>query len=205
MKLKVTGQRTARHLIFALVVLLLGSVLSNASPITYTVARTIGTGSVTGFIETDGTLGVLSAGNFVDWSLLLNDGVSTFNLYGPLSGNNSVAYSQGSDASASATQLLFNFSGIDNGILLFQDGLFSGDHYYCAATQLGICYQGETVVPISVLSSFQNVARSGNIVIGTAVPEPGTYGLMLTGLGLLLGKRGTLGGLRAKLKANARN
>ena len=35
----------------------------------------------------------------------------------------------------------------------------------------------------------QTVERSGNIVIAGDVPEPGTYTLLLTGLGVLMGKR----------------
>lgn len=198
MKLKIAGKKKGLHLIITFIVVLVGAAVCNASPITYSVARTIGLGSVTGFIETDGSLGVLSAANFVDWSLLLNDGTSTYTITGPLSGSNSVAFVQGADTTASATQLLFDFSGVDNGILLFQQGLFSGQHYYCAATQLGTCYQGETVVPIDVFSSFQNASRSGNIVIGTAgsaVPEPGTlmmFGSGIVGLAGLLRRRTNL-------------
>ena len=91
---------------------------------------------------------------------------------------------QGADTTAIATQLLFDFSGIDNGIL-FQQQLFSGMHYHCAATQSGTCFQGETVVPQSVFTSFHNVTRSGSIAIETAtspVPEPSTYGLVLSSL-----------------------
>lgn len=204
MQLKFPGKTMGRYLAFTVVVMLFGVVVANASPITYSVNRTIGIGSVTGFIETDGTLGGLTAANVVDWSLLLNDGTSTYTITGPLSGSNSVVYSQGADVTASATQLLFNFSGVDNGIFLFQQGLFSGTHYYCDATQTGACFAGETVVPISVFSSYQNAPRSGDVVIGTAggsaVPEPGTYGLMLTGLGILMRKRSSLGSLWTNLK-----
>ncbi len=124
---------------------------------------------------------------------MLNDGISIHTITGPSSGNNSVVYEQGADATATASQLLFNFSGTDNGILLFQQGLFSGQHYYCGATQLGTCFQGETVTPISVFSSYQNAARTGDIVIGTAVPEPGT--LMMFGSGIV----GLAGILRRKI------
>ena len=72
MKPRIAGKKKGLHLIITLIVMLVGSVVCNASPITYNVARTIGVGSVTGFIETDGSLGVLSAADFVDWSLLLN-------------------------------------------------------------------------------------------------------------------------------------
>jgi len=114
MKLRVTGKSKGLGLIFGLAVLLMGTGVCSAGPTTYSVDRTIGTGTITGFIETDGSLGVLGAGNFVDWSLLLNVGTDTYTLYGPSSGNNSSVYVQGSDVTATATQVLFNFNGSDN-------------------------------------------------------------------------------------------
>ena len=49
--------------------LVLGCSLSAfAAPITYNVNHTIGTGSIVGSIETDGTLGVLSTTNILDWT-----------------------------------------------------------------------------------------------------------------------------------------
>jgi PEP-CTERM motif len=204
MKATVARKKQWPHLIVALIVMLLGAVVCSASPITYDVNRTIGIGSVTGFIETDGTTGVLGAGDFVDWSLLLNDGTNTYNLYGPLSGSNSSVYVQGSDVTASATQLLFNFSGTDNGYFLFQYGvgIHDGYHYYCDATFSGICLAGETVAP-AYYTQGQTASRSGNVVIGTVastVPEPGTYSLMLTGLGLLMRKRRALGSILSNRK-----
>jgi hypothetical protein len=53
--------------------------------------------------------------------------------------------------------LFFNFSGIHYGMLLFQQRLFSGDHYYCDATQPLECLPGETVVPLSTRLGLQNV------------------------------------------------
>jgi hypothetical protein len=50
--------------------------LSKADTI-YDVSLTVGTGNVTGFIQTDGTSGQLSTSNIVDWNLLLSAGTST--------------------------------------------------------------------------------------------------------------------------------
>lgn len=180
---KFAGKVRAFVMSAALLALLLASVLGYASNITYTVNRTIGVGSVTGFIQTDGTIGGLSSADVTDWSLTLFDGTSTYILNGPLSGNNSVVYTQGSDVSASATQLLFNFSGADNGLFLFQNGLFSGNHYYCSATQLGDCLgPGETVAPINFFTGHQFISESGSVVIGTAVPEPASLALLGSGI-----------------------
>lgn len=121
------------------------------------------------------------------------DGTSTFTLLGPLSGHNSAVFVQGADTEAFGTFLLFNFSGIDNGVFLFQQGLFSGNHYYCDASQPGPCVlPGETVVPISVTVGCQNADLDGVMVIGNAAgttPEPGSCALLLTGVVLVLRNR----------------
>jgi len=186
MKLRFLPKVSAFHLSAVLLVVLFASVLSFTSPITYTVNRTIGTGSVTGFIETDGTLAVLSPSNIVNWSLTLfapTSSPTTYDLFGPLSGNNSSVYISGSDTTASSTQLLFNFSGTDFGYLLFQYGvgIHDGNHYYCAATFSGICLQGETVSP-QYYTNGQNAGRSGSVVIGTAFPEPSSLALLGSGV-----------------------
>jgi len=199
MKLTFPGKVRALYLSAALVLVLFASVLGYANTITYSVNRTVGTGSVTGFIETDGTLGVLGPSNIVDWSLALyapTSSPTTFDLYGPLSGNNSGVYMAGSDTTASTTQLLFNFSGSDNGYLLFQSGPHDGYHYYCDATFSGICLQGETDAP-QYFTSGQTTTPSGNVVIGTAsaVPEPAS--LALLGSGILA----AAGAVRRRFKA----
>jgi hypothetical protein len=164
---------------------LLGASGASAN-IVYTVNQTIGGGSVTGTLTTDGATGVLGASDFLGWNLTLKGLMGAmFNL----TQGNSVAFVQGSDVNATLTDITFNFGGGDNGILLFQDGLFSGTHYWCNATQNGDCFQGKTVAPISIFdSSSQNVPASGIQVIASvsaAVPEPSTWALMLLGFASL--------------------
>lgn len=171
MKLKVEGKTVGFHLMAILVAMLLWVGVSTAAPITYSVNRTIAAGSVTGTIQTDGTMGVLAAANVTDWNLTLFDGTNTFVLTGPASGNNSHVFITGSDVTATANSLLFNFSGIDLGYLLFQVSFGSGQHYYCDATYLGPCLAGETVVPLAV-PVFQHISPSGNTIIGTVGVAP---------------------------------
>lgn len=157
-----------------------GLVGAEASPITYSVDRTVGAGSVIGTIETDGATGVLSQSNILAWNLELNGVGASFNLTSGMAGN-SVVELTGSDLTAAPGALSFNFNGSDGGYLLFQDGLFSGSHYYCdQAGPSGPCIVGESVVPeFYTDASAQIVPRTGTQVIGTAatVPEPGPLAL----------------------------
>jgi hypothetical protein len=162
--------------------------------ITYDISRSIGTATVTGFIETDGNTGTLAIIDIVDWNLVLTNQGAALNLEGPLSGNNSVdSDSQlDGDLTASATDLLFDFGAANAGYLLFQTtGLFgSGEQYYCdaATNQNFVCATGEEIVPVSIFdpTTYANTGPLTNTVIiasvpGTApVPEPTAVFLVST-------------------------
>ncbi|WP_136439567.1 VPLPA-CTERM sorting domain-containing protein [Pacificoceanicola onchidii] len=105
--------------------LLLAGVLASlsgaAQAATYTVNLAPGSGSVVGFFETDGTLGQLSYGSILDWSLTIttNGGTDTIN-----PGNAGFSYNSGSTAwTATATELLFDFSDPTGDHVHFQGGL----------------------------------------------------------------------------------
>ena len=191
MNLRRWKKRVGFHAAVALTATLLGAGVCNAGPITYHVNQTIGGGSVVGTIQTDGAIGVLGSADITAWNLDLNGPGATFNI----TNANSVMFMTGSDVTATATDLFFDFSGADGGILLFQQGLFSGAHYYCDATTTAACLQGASVTPQTFANtSFQNVAVAGNHVIGTAaaVAEPAVlavFGTGLLGLGLVRRRR----------------
>jgi hypothetical protein len=88
-----------------------------SAQITYTVNQTVGTGSMTGYITTDGKIGALSVTDIVGWNLTLKDGTTTIVLT-PLNDYVGVI---GSDLTASATNLMFNFSNGDYGQVVFAD------------------------------------------------------------------------------------
>jgi len=168
--------------------------LAHAGPIVYNVNQSIGTGSVTGTLTTDGTIGTLSGANFTAWSLLLSVPGQTFTLdqtnsvvlnyvsgfYGP---NNA-------DLTATAQNILFNFDGTDGGYFGIQQGPYSGNHYWCSATitqGFDCAAGGQTVAPISVFSSYQFQGFRGNQILATAAvsaaPEPATWSMMILGFG----------------------
>jgi len=86
----------------------------SALAITYNVNQTIGLSTVTGYIQTDGTIGALSHSNLTDWTLTVNfnSGATVSTLLGPLSGNNSdvlIPFALVNSFSATDSQLLFDF------------------------------------------------------------------------------------------------
>jgi hypothetical protein len=159
--------------------------------IIYTINRDIGAGSVTGFVETDGTLGILGEANIVDWSLTLDegDGQSPFTINGPLSGNNSELDVLGDGLSATLTELLFDFSGMLDFVLFQNPVTGSGINYWCAENS-ALCAgsSNSETVNREGPSEFATATHTGLVAIGTAnvVPEPSTlalFGCALAGLG----------------------
>lgn len=81
---------------------------------TYDVHRVVGSGIISGTIETNGATGVLASTDIIDWNLTVDaDGIpATFGLLlGPISGDNSsITFLEGSALTATATALFFDFS-----------------------------------------------------------------------------------------------
>lgn len=171
--------------IVSLAFLSLGASTSNAS-IVYNVDRTIGSGTVIGYIETDETIGVLGAANIIDWAFTL----SAPNLSsGPtvlIAASNSGAtiFATGTSLVASATELSFNFLPNQSSRFSFADFLTAYALNSCFDSSLANeCIQRDATIPNT---DAQGVMNSGPIVIGTAaVPLPATmwfFGSALIGL-----------------------
>ncbi len=81
----------------------------------YDVNRTVGAATISGYIETDGTLGVILTQNVVDWSLQIDNGSESVTLRGPASGDNSVFGQVGIGMVASPEALSQPVSGGSSG------------------------------------------------------------------------------------------
>jgi hypothetical protein len=163
--------------------------LSSADSVVYPVDETVGGGSVTGYIETDGTIGALNTGNVTDWNLLLNDGANTLDLLGPLSGSANSAFSViGSALTATQGQLFFDFSSSTPGTAIFQSPFIgSGQDYWCLQTGSDCGMQTaaqslelDPTATIQISNFIGNQAISGPSSM--VAPEPSGFSLVILGL-----------------------
>jgi hypothetical protein len=195
----------------AFVVLLLGAMMGAQAQasVTYTVNETITgplngvagnptqTDSVVGSITTDGTLGVLHAGNIQSWDLDLIDVTNPPNNIELTQANSLVPIDFGSVLNATATGLFFDFTS--TGAFAFQadfPGAASGFHYWCLSQGYYGCLDGNSIAPGNV---YPTLGGDDLVVAGTGtqgqvgnsplnqpppgVPEPAAWAMMLLGFG----------------------
>lgn len=153
----------------------------------YNVNRTIGAGTVTGFIETDGTIGSLSFANITDWSLdifapNINGGAVVSSNFG------AGTFMTAPFVTATADDLLFDFD--TSGVFGFWGD--TSDDWWCLAggSDAG-CFvsPGESIgYSDTAYAAAQFVRYTGTMSFAsraTSVPEPGTVALLATGLAAL--------------------
>ena len=164
-------------------------IVLRASDITYDVNQVVGSGSVTGTITTDGTLGLVGTGDIVDWDLTINDGLASSEFV-LTSANSQEEVASSSDLSATASQLFFNFSGGDGGIFLIESTTLGDAGPFvcwetgnsCGSFGMGVSLSadwGERDTVGTTIEGDQVIANAE-----TATPEPGT--ILLLGSGLLM-------------------
>lgn len=162
---------------------LIAPTVLKADNIEYAVDQSLPSGSITGTITTDGTLGTLAAANIVGWNLTSMVGASS-QVLTPL---DSQVSGTGNDLTATPTALTLDFSNLNYGYLSFNAispdlgyavwvaGYVSGSYGYVAAN----------VTDNVGLETYQYESGSQGIATVTDTPEPGTSSLMLIGLGFL--------------------
>jgi len=188
-----------KTLMLAAALAALGLAASSVQATVYTVNDTVGAGGVTGSITTDGSLGILGSTAITDWNLTLNDGSSTFNLHGPLSGANSqLDDNSGLALTATAAGLFFNFASTAGSFVLFQaPAVGSGINFWCindvnspcgssfvSSSSNEILRVGTGAVISQAYSGVVQIATTvGTAPNGGGVPEPATWAMMLLGFG----------------------
>jgi len=179
--------------LLATVFLTLCAGTANAA-IIYDVNRTIAEGTVTGFIETDGTEGILDTDNITRWSLTLTalnlNGGSPYLIEGSISGSGSgVRVLNGTAVSATSTQLRYDFN--KPGSLLFRGALNSSSPTYFWCLETSFCSDADDSSEhlgryLTVgTEALQWEHRSGEIVFANATVIPVPAAVWLFGSGLI--------------------
>ena len=151
----------------------------------YAGSHSVGTGSISLSITTDNTTGTLTQSNITDWSFLITNpgGSVTLN-----SSNSNFTFFSGTALSATAADLVFDFSG--TGHMQWDDFGLGGQDAYCMDT-VGAAFTCIGSPPGEVLDVhgvISNVNRTGRFVLGSAtaaVPETATWAMMLVGFGAI--------------------
>lgn len=165
---------------------LLGAIALLAAPsiadaTVYVKSANVGsTGSYNLSVTTDNTIGALAPSNILAWNILVSNGTNSFTL----TQLNSAIGSNGSNLSATATDLLFDFSS--SGYFFFQNpSAGSNGPYFCWQGDGCFDFGGGAIGLNPVSGSADQLTRlRGTLVVASVaggVPEPATWGMMLLG------------------------
>ena len=174
----------------AVAVFMFATGLVHAGPVVYAVNSNlvvpggigINDGTWSGTIETDGTIGTLSASNILSWSLLLNDGIGqTFTIN---SGNSALTLT-GTATTATSSLLQFNYDSPDFGGLGYFEILDAADGWGLFFSGPGSPSNGGIINPDG--ASTVGILGLGPQpkTIGVATPEPSAFLLIGSALGIL--------------------
>ena len=133
--------------------------LAQASPIVYDVNLSdlgISEGSVTGTIETDGTIGTLGSSDILSYSLLLNNGIGDTAVVNQI---NSVVTISGTATTATAGLLQFNFDTPDDGGLGYFEIVNSNNGW-------GLLFAVPPNQPLAIVENPYGASSAGLLAIG---------------------------------------
>lgn len=159
---------------------------SSAQAATYVANRTVGSGVISFSLTTDNTTGVLTAGNITSYAVSITNGINTIS-FAP---GNASLFVFGSALSATSTDLNFDFGGAGNSFLVFNRGAGLGDHYCFETSGCSGAFTSAESFRFGQGGAFVGEQRSGIQTIASvarlsAIPEPGTWAMFLTGFGLI--------------------
>lgn len=174
----------------ATLLLSLVTATANAALITYDVNRTIGEGTVTGTITTDGTMGVLSELNIVDWTLTLSAPNLNNGVPDTITMTAGDTILRGSSVTAQGLNLWYDFSlNEPRGNYFYLVG--NSNNFWCLETS--ICISGEPTLAeqmgrndngVAVAQAVQYTSED-RIAFATATVVPVPAAAWLFGSGLL--------------------
>ena len=156
---------------------------------TFEGTRNTGTRTATYSITTDDTIGAIGIGQITSWIMSISDGVTTANFSsvdGTLDFSGASLWSNGTD-------LLFNY---DNSVGFIYAAFYSPGNFSGLVMQAGfdggIRYNEDLIRLAGASAGFERGDETGLQSIASiprdptgAVPEPGTWAMMLTGFGAL--------------------
>lgn len=153
-----------------------------ASAATYIVNASGNGVSATGSIETDGTLGLLTRANVLDWQFTLKDAGGSFLISGP--SNSQLMFFNAPALTATAKGLFFDFYG--SGAVLFQNPQVGSTINFLCYTGSALCGGGYNRISISVKNFGGGISQAGvqQIATAAAVPEPAAWAMMIAGVGM---------------------
>ena len=165
--------------------LLLAGAAAPSSAAVYNVTRSIGTGSVSGTITTDNTLGVLASTNVTAYALTLTDAQGSRTI--TQNGTSASTTVFGNAFSATSAGLFFDFNQAgQSGVYLANLG---PQAFYCVQTNGCFDYNGAgEAVTTNYAGGNRTVLRESGLVqlasaATGAVPEPATWAMMTLGFG----------------------
>ena len=147
---------------------------ANASLI-YAVDYSVGSGSITGTITTDGYLGVLQANNIIGWDILVAAGAETANVGSTSDRTEDYVYVSGGALIATASALNFDYSSVGTFGILY--GTRDNTGFYLSSDW----FSGAQIRFGSVIVA-SDYTVSGSEKFASVVPEPTVMALFALGL-----------------------
>jgi hypothetical protein len=153
--------------------------VSQAGATTYDITNLTG---VSGTITTDGHTGTLTATDITDWNIVIGSSPTSFDLKGPLEAgkNSTVTELFVGSLKASSSVLSFNFSALGS--------LVIGDPSAVSPTTASLSLTGTPLggayaydITCCGFVTASGSPESGSVIIGSAVPEPSTWAMMIVG------------------------